>query len=321
VKRLPLTVIAGVLLCSFDAAAAAQKAVVIVPVADLRSDQSLPEPGKSDDKQQTQLLFGETVEVVSSSGDWVQIHAIEQPEFTTHQKWEGYPGWVQKSALKEIASSQAAGNAVVTAKWLGDAYERNASEKDLPLGARVRVTRTRKGLCRIDLGNGRSMWTAPALRMDAKSTPRDSLRYHILTTASLLMGDRYIWGGLSPLDETGRILLSGVDCSGLVHLAYRVNGMTVPRDSLDQYLQADKIRRGDLKPADLIFSAKSDNPKNVTHVVLYAGEDQIIEAPQTGMVVRKVSFKEKYGKDLSQTESGQTVGDRILYFGRFLKDH
>src|SRR6266850_3104089 len=95
-KRLIL----GILLFALSPGFAVQKAVVVVPVADLRSDQSMPEPGKSDDKQQTQLLFGETVEVVKSSGQWVYVNAIEQPEFTTHQRWEGYPGWVLKSALQ-----------------------------------------------------------------------------------------------------------------------------------------------------------------------------------------------------------------------------
>lgn len=85
-------------------------------------------------------------------------------------------------------------------------------------------------------------------------------------------------------------------------------------------MKAEKIKRAELKPADLIFSSKIDNPKKITHVALYAGNDQIIEAPQAGMVVRQVSFKEKYGKDFSQVESGDTVGERVIYFGRFLKD-
>jgi cell wall-associated NlpC family hydrolase len=248
--------------------ACAEKAVVVVPVADLRSDQSLPEPGKSDDKQQTQLLSGEMVEVVKSSGDWVYINAIEQPEFTTHQKWEGYPGWVKRDALK-----------------FG---EPRTPQQNYPDSLRPTVTR-----------HGRD---------------------GILITASQLIGTPYVWGGLSLIDKTDKIPLSGIDCSGLVHLAYRVFGKVVPRDSMDQFLKADKIKRAELKPADLIFSAKAENPEKITHVALYAGDGQLIEAPQTGMVVRKISFKEKFGADLASVESGQKVGDRYIYFGRFLHD-
>ncbi len=248
-------------------ALALEKAVVIVPIADLRSDRSLPPRGRSDDKQQTQLLQGEIVEVVASKRGWVQVHALEQPEFTTHQKWEGYPGWVQRKALS-----------------FKDLEKRHPSYPE-----ELRLSRT-SGLLRTDL----------------------------METAKRFLGTPYVWGGLSLFNKKAR--LSGLDCSGLVHLTYRAQGLVVPRDSMDQYLKATKLKRVELKPGDLIFSAKADKPDKVTHVVLYAGNAQILEAPQTGMVVREVSFKEKYGVEFSKTESGQTLGDRVVYFGRLLAD-
>jgi cell wall-associated NlpC family hydrolase len=131
----------------------------------------------------------------------------------------------------------------------------------------------------------------------------------ILTTAQSAIGVPYLWGGLSQ---------QGIDCSGLVHLAYREYGMTIPRDAHEQWMKARPIKRVELKPADLIFSAKADNPKTITHVALYAGDGQIIEAPQAGLAVRKISFKEKYGKALDEVESGDRVGDRVIYFGSYL---
>ena len=131
----------------------------------------------------------------------------------------------------------------------------------------------------------------------------------ILQFAQDAIGTNYLWGGLSK---------QGYDCSGLVHIAYRNDRKKIPRDSHEQWMKARPIKQVDLKPADLIFSAKADNPKKITHVALYAGKDQIIEAPQTGMVVRKISFKEKYGKPLEEVESGDRVGDRVIYFGTYL---
>jgi gamma-D-glutamyl-L-lysine dipeptidyl-peptidase len=248
---------------------ATQKAVVIVPVADLRSDRSLAPLGQSDDKQQTQLLSGETVEVVAKEGDWVQVNAVEQLEFTTHQKWEGYPGWVLRKSLRFGKS-------------------KNVLE------------------------------SFPSVLKPANANA--DRRANILETSKKLIGTPYVWGGLSPKDPSGQTRLTGLDCSGLVHLAYRVNGMMVPRDSMDQYLLASKIQRKDLKPGDLIFSSTTNKPEKITHVTIYAGNGQIVEAPQTGMVVREISFKEKYGIDFSSVESGQTAGDRVIYFGRFIKD-
>jgi cell wall-associated NlpC family hydrolase len=156
--------------------------------------------------------------------------------------------------------------------------------------------------------------------------PRFVSRNGILIMASQFLGTPYLWGGMTYGNGPSQALVDkqvkyGVDCSGLVHLCYRMAHHQIPRDSHDQWMDAEKIKRAQLLPADLIFSAKAANPKKVTHVALYAGNNQIIEAPQTGLFVRKISFKEKYGKELSQVESGDTVGERVIYFGRFFKDN
>ncbi len=222
------------------------KAIVRVPVADLRSDRTRPPAGQSDDKQQTQLLSGEIVEILKTQGDWVYVSAIEQPEYSTHQKWEGYPGWVLKSAV------------------------------------------------------------TTALPPKPKSTDaKDPLLF-----AETLIGTTYYWGGLSA---------KGIDCSGLTHLAYRMSHQVIPRDSHEQWMRARPIRPKELQPGDLIFSAKADNPLKVSHVTMYAGDGMIVEAPQTGMVVRKISFVEKYGKRLWRMHYGIVVNDRVIYFGTYRK--
>jgi len=222
-----------------------EKAVVSVPVADVWSRVLTPGEKPADELRETQVLSGEMVLIQESSGPWVRIEAIEQPEFTHRNFWEGYPGWMRKDALGPI-------------------------------------------------------------KADLQPPPR-GLR-DIIAYAKSVVGTPYLWGGLSP---------KGFDCSGLVHLAYRQHQMKIPRDAYEQWLKAKHTTRQDLKVGDLIFSAKADNPKKVTHVALYAGNGLIIEAPQTGMVVREIPFKEKYGKDFYSVESGDKVGERVIYFGSF----
>ena len=94
--------------------------------------------------------------------------------------------------------------------------------------------------------------------------------------------------------------------------------MTIPRDSYEQWMKAKRIQRAQIEKGDLIFTSKVKNPKKITHVALYAGDNQIIEAPQTGMLVRRIAFEEKYGAPIDQVESGDIVGERVIYFGSFL---
>jgi gamma-D-glutamyl-L-lysine dipeptidyl-peptidase len=255
-RQTAFLIAAGLILPNAAYANTAQKGLVIIPIADVRSDCTPAPEGKSDNKQQTQILFGESVEVIGSDEKCFKVRATEQLEYSTGNRWEGYPGWVDKSALV-LDDPGAAPNYVVTAKWLPVAAATKGPQVSrLPAGAKVRVTSQQKGWASIDLFNGLTGWVpANGLGRIAPATNSTKLRRRILQTASEFIGDPYVWGGLSPLDSTHQIRLTGLDCSGLVHLSYRVNGVTIPRDSLEQFMKARSIRRAQLKPGDLIFSA------------------------------------------------------------------
>jgi cell wall-associated NlpC family hydrolase len=136
-----------------------------------------------------------------------------------------------------------------------------------------------------------------------------------LEAAQKHLGERYLWGGRSLYDPHEKTVLTGVDCSGLVNWSFRQVGWFVPRDAHEQYMKARPLSPDELKPADLIFLAKIDKPEKIVHVAFYAGNGELIEAPQSGEAVRKISFKDRFGIDFKEAKSKMTVGDRILYFG------
>jgi gamma-D-glutamyl-L-lysine dipeptidyl-peptidase len=287
----------------------AQDAIVKVPVADLRSQPVLSQGAPSDPLEETQLLFGEHLSVLESSGEWVRVSAVQQPQFRHRQRWEGYPGWVLKTSLSFESDAGAPKVLVAGSRWF--VSPNSHSFELLPLGSELSVKPS-----------------APAQNQTAGLKPlplaKTGDRMDILSSAQLLLDVPYLWGGLSPGSplipkERQTAASYGIDCSGLTYLSYRLQGVTIPRDSHEQWMKAKPIQRRDLRPADLIFSAKRSDPKKIVHVVMFAGDGgQLIEAPQTGMRVRRISFKEKFGADLSEVESGQTVGDRVIYFGSFL---
>jgi cell wall-associated NlpC family hydrolase len=90
----------------------------------------------------------------------------------------------------------------------------------------------------------------------------------------------YVWGGAIPA--------TGFDCSGLTRFVYAQLGVNLPHYAASQFAAFPKLDSADLQPGDLVFfEPKFDGPG---HVALYIGNDQMIEAPHTGALVRVSSF-------------------------------
>jgi cell wall-associated NlpC family hydrolase len=145
---------------------------------------------------------------------------------------------------------------------------------------------------------------------DAKLDPN---REAFLKETKQLEGVPYVWGGRSP---------KGVDCSGLVQLAFSYIGMgsKVPRTAHEQRDRSRPVDPKDLKPGDLIFTAHSNNPGKISHVVIYIGDGQIREAPQTGSVVKTADLASRLGVDLQSAAQGQKTGKYVVYFGTYFAD-
>ena len=105
------------------------------------------------------------------------------------------------------------------------------------------------------------------------------------------LGLPYAWGGggtngpgpgLAP--DAGVI---GFDCSGLTQFAYAQAGISIPRNSRAQYAALPKVSSGNLQPGDLVFWASNPaNPTTIHHVAIYLGNGQVVQAPESGDVVK-----------------------------------
>lgn len=120
--------------------------------------------------------------------------------------------------------------------------------------------------------------SAPVAPMAAPSLPSPS-HASALDVARRYLGVPYVFGGTNPA--------IGLDCSGLVQLVYRQIGLTLPRTAQQQYNATARIADGQLQPGDLVFFARTyaDPHDWVTHVGIYVGGGQQINAPTTGQVV------------------------------------
>ena len=84
-----------------------------------------------------------------------------------------------------------------------------------------------------------------------------------LSLARSFLGTPYEWGGLTA---------AGIDCSGLVHIAYRLAGRQVPRDSWQQEEAGTPVEAPE--PGDLVTYGGD----RADHIAFWLGEGQILHA-------------------------------------------
>ena len=262
-----------------------------------------------DGRTLTQLLLGERVRVlqmVTATNEltpygalWAQVVALSQPSSLDPR---GYPGWIPLDQLSSLGGIHVAGVRVAArhrSDGVGDdrtgvlhVVEATATTlRDDPDGALV-VPGVTLGTRLIASGAPHDGWVpvavpgrfepAWAIEHDLVPVPPTPPEDHaeVLAMADRLREVPYVWGG---------VCAYGVDCSGLVHLAWRRFGVTLPRDAHDQAAATTQIPLGQERPGDLYFFARpgqrvhhvgfvADRPVGDTRVILHA-------CARAGMVV------------------------------------
>jgi cell wall-associated NlpC family hydrolase len=112
--------------------------------------------------------------------------------------------------------------------------------------------------------------------------PPDSRANIAIRTAEEYIGVWYVWGGASK---------SGVDCSGLIMLAYQAAGIDFPHYSGAMYQDTMRVPLWDIQPGDLLFYGYDGDQ----HVAMYVGRGQMIEAEMTGTQVHITPIRLGYG--------------------------
>ena len=256
-------------------------ALVIRNIVDLRDGPDFQSELK------TQLLFGERVMVHRSDGGYTDV-----------EQSDGCRGWVRFDALgglneqdaekldhakslrvvSPIATVMDESGAPITPYFLSYGSIVYPAQDDLHSDTILiacpdarRRTVHREDLCRV---------SSP----DEHKT--DDLAESIICSCVQFLGAPYVWGGRSAL---------GMDCSGLTQLVYGMHGVDLPRDTKDQRLLGQEVKRDDLQPGYLIFSPG--------HVVIYIGGGEYIHASlgEGGVEINSYDTDaDNYRKDLDE---------------------
>jgi len=117
-------------------------------------------------------------------------------------------------------------------------------------------------------GNGSS---APVTYTGPTSTQADKA----VAFAYAQLGCPYVYGATGPCHL-------GFDCSGLAQAAWAAAGVSIPRDTYEQWAALPHIPFSALQPGDLMYF------NGIGHVAIYVGGGYMIDAPQTGMDVERI---------------------------------
>ena len=214
----------------------------------------------------TQLLLGEPVDVVAERDGWGQVVAPWQP---SSDDARGYTGWLPLAHL--APPPQESGHQVVViaaeaiaARADGHGVEALSWATVLPL-----VDDTANDLQVALPGGGSTTLRRTDTRVRAAGDQSAYDPGQVVEGGRQFLGLRYLWGGTCAW---------GLDCSGLVHLAFRVAGWVVPRDAHDQQAAAEPVDIDAVRRGDLYFFRYPG--RGIHHVGLVTGAERMLHATE-----------------------------------------
>ena len=131
---------------------------------------------------------------------------------------------------------------------------------------------------------------SPITSTEVKRPSSSNQIANIISEAKRYEGTRYKFGGTTK---------SGMDCSGLVYVAFKENNVALPRVSRDMAKRGTKVSLRTAKEGDLVFFQTNKNRNVINHVGLVTsvkgGEIKFIHSSSSRGVMIS-SLEENYWK-------------------------
>ncbi len=196
----------------------------------------------------SQVLFGEKYIIADKAGSWIKVTTL----------YDNYSGWLDTDHLQHRPDINNKTGYVINRPVT--CFREDKTKMVLEAGCEIYdpdfVSRS------FNLGDRRYKAGEDFNEKCIK------VNETLSDTAVRFINSPYIWGGRIP---------SGIDCSGLVQLVYKIHGTAIPRDSGDQAETGNMIDFiHETKPGDLVFF---DNERGkISHVGMIFSDGLVIHA-------------------------------------------
>ena len=212
----------------------------IVPMRNEASDQS---------EMINQILFGEHFKILQIRKKWNKIRLSH----------DNYEGWICKKQWTEISEEDYKQLDKDISTITTDILDIIKKDHHQPIVIGSILPFYKSGHARIN----NQMY-----QFDGLTTPGFVNKKKLIENALIYLNAPYLWGGRSPL---------GIDCSGLTQMAYRLQGINLPRDAYQQAEIGNTLSFvEESEPGDLAFFDNEEG--KVIHVGIILEDNHIIHA-------------------------------------------
>ena len=196
----------------------------------------------------SQVLFGEKYSVIDKAGNWIKIETL----------FDNFMGWIDMDHIQHSPDEGNSCGHVLNRSLL--CFKNDNTRMMLEAGCEVFNPDFEDKLFFI----GKNQFKAEKEFSNNFISTND----RVTDTAMKFINSPFIWGGRIP---------SGIDCSGLTQLVYKIHGIQIPRDSCKQAESGRNIDFIDeAEPGDLVFF---DNDRGkISHVGMILSRGLVIHS-------------------------------------------